>query len=187
MEPVSDLLNRDFFALFELSPQFDIDLSQVQQRYHQLQAQVHPDRFAAGSDAQKRLSMQLTSQLNEAMQTLKDPVLRAAYLLKLKGVDIQLENETTMDAGFLMQQLELRETLAAIKQAGADDARLDRLDALAGDVRRQSEQIEAAFSEALEAGELEQAREQVRKLQFLQKAQKEIDSLSAEIEDALMG
>lgn len=187
MAASDDLLGRNFFELFELPVRFDIDLQALQQRYHALQSAVHPDRFAAGSDAEKRLAMQQTSHLNEAMQTLKDPVQRAAYLLRLKGLDIKLENETTMDTAFLMQQLELREQLEAIRRAEADDSQLDRLDELGARVRRDSEQVMAAFSEALDADRLEAAREAVRKLQFLQKAQHEVAQLSAEIEDAIMG
>ena len=98
----ADILTSNFFELFGLPVSYDVDLNQVQHHYMELQKQVHPDKFANASDQEKRLSMQQTSWINEAQTTLKDPVLRATYLLKLKGVDINLENETTMDSGFLM-------------------------------------------------------------------------------------
>ncbi|XP_014680601.1 PREDICTED: LOW QUALITY PROTEIN: co-chaperone protein HscB homolog, partial [Priapulus caudatus] len=69
--------------------------------------------------------MQHTSRINEAFNALKKPVERALYLLKLKGLDINFENETTMDAEFLMEQLELRESLAEIEN---NQAALDELD-----------------------------------------------------------
>ncbi len=110
-----EILTSNFFELFELPVSYDVDLDKIQQQYMSLQKQVHPDKFANASDLEKRLSMQQTSWINEAQTTLKDPVLRASYLLKLKGIDFSLENETTMDAAFLMQQLEMRERLENIK------------------------------------------------------------------------
>ena len=93
-----DILASNFFELFELPVSYDVDLALMQQRYMQLQKQLHPDRYASSSDQEKRLSMQHTSWVNEALATLKDPVARAGYLLKLKDIDVKPENETTMPA-----------------------------------------------------------------------------------------
>ena len=148
-----------------------------------LQKQVHPDKFASGSDLEKRISMQQTSWINEAKSTLKDPVLRASYLLKLRGIDFSLENETTMDAAFLMQQLELRESLENIKN---ETDPLAALDSLAEKVKASTVVMMEGFAQSLDNDQLDDAREWIRKLQFLQKAKKEINVLSAEIEDELM-
>ena len=179
-----DILTSNFFELFGLPVSYDVDMSQVQQRYMELQKQVHPDKFANASDQAKRLSMQQTSWINEAQTTLKDPVLRATYLLKLKGVDINLENETTMDAAFLMQQLEMRERLESIRSE-ADP--LDALDALAKETRSSADEMMQGFAKSYDSDQLDEAREWVRKLQFMQKAVREINSLTANIEDELMG
>jgi molecular chaperone HscB len=180
----ADILTSNFFELFGLPVSFDVDLNQVQHQYMELQKQVHPDKFANASDQEKRLSMQQTSWINEAQATLKDPVLRATYLLKLKGVDINLENETTMDGGFLMQQLEMRERLENI---GSVPDPLDALDALAKETRGNMDEVTQGFAHSYQADQLDEAREWVRKLQFMQKAIKEINTLTAKIEDELMG
>ncbi len=178
-----DILSSNFFELFELPVSYDVNLNQVQKKYMDLQKQVHPDKFANASDQEKRLSMQQTSWINEAQATLKDPVLRAIYLLKIKGTDINLENETTMDAAFLMQQLEMRERLEHIKQEGDP---LAALDSMAKELKTSTQDMMDAFSEAYQAEQIDDAREWIRKLQFMQKAKKEIDNLSTEIEDELM-
>lgn len=178
-----DILASNFFELFDLPVSYDVNLNAVQQQYMALQKQVHPDRFANGSDLEKRLSMQQTSWLNEAQATLKDPVLRAGYLLKLKGIDFNLENETTMDAAFLMQQLEMRERLEKIKH---ESDPLATLDSIAKDVQNSSAAMMHGFAQSFAAGRLDEAREWIRKLQFLQKAKKEINLLTAEIEDELL-
>lgn len=149
-----------------------------------LQKQVHPDKFANASDQEKRISMQQTSWINEAQATLKDPVLRASYLLKLKGTDFSLENETTMDAAFLMQQLEMRERLENIKKE-ADP--LASLDEIAKQVKSSMRSMMDGFSQSYENEQLDDCREWIRKLQFMKKAKNEVDTLTAEIEDELMG
>ena len=178
-----DIFSSNFFELFGLPVSYDVDLNKIQQQYMALQKQLHPDKFASGSDLEKRLSMQQTSRINEAQSTLKDPVLRAIYLLKLKGIDFSLENETTMDAGFLMQQLEMRERLENIKN---ESEPLDVLDSLAKEVKTSTLSMMDSFAQAFKNDKLDDSREWIRKLQFMQKAKKEINTLSAEIEDELM-
>ncbi len=188
-----DILNRNFFELFDVPACFDIDMEQVQSRYTALQSIVHPDRFASGSDAEKRLAMQQASHINEALQTLRNPVLRAACLLKLKGMDIDLDNETTMDAAFLMQQLELRESMATLRSGiesvqGDDeaDALLAKLDGMTGALRENSQQIMRAFDDCYRHDRLDEAREWLRKMQFLQKATREAAGLSELLEDKML-
>jgi len=178
-----DILSSNFFELFELPVSYDVDLNKIQQVYMHLQKQVHPDRFANGSDQEKRISMQQTSWINEAQATLKDPVLRAIYLLKLKGIDFSLENETTMDAEFLMQQLEMRERLESVNK---DPEPLDTLDAIAKEVKLSTASMMDGFERDYNEDKFDDAREWIRKLQFMQKAKKEINLLAAEIEDELM-
>jgi len=179
-----EILTSNFFELFGLSVSYDVNLNQIQQQYMVLQKRVHPDNFANGSGQEKRLSMQQTSWINEAQSTLKDPVLRAIYLLKLSGVDFSLENETTMDAAFLMQQLEMRERLENIK---SENDPLDRLDEIAKDVKSSTTTMMESFARSFENEQYDEAREWIRKLQFMQKAKNEINQLAANIEDELMG
>ncbi len=178
------ILGSNFFELFELPVSYDVDLDKMQHHYMELQKQVHPDKFVNGTDQEKRLSMQQTSWLNEAQATLKDPVLRAIYLLKLKGTEINLENETTMDAAFLMQQLEMRERLEYIKK---EDDPLATLDVMAKELKTSIGDMMKSFALSYEADQIDESREWIRKLQFMQKAKKEINTLTADIEDELMG
>ena len=178
-----NILSATYFEIFDVPVSFDCDINTIQQRYRELQKAVHPDKFVNASDQEKRISMQHTSQINEAFNTLKNPVERALYLLKLKGLDINFDNETTMDAGFLMEQLELRESLASV---GNDTESLDRLDAMSADVKEKLSLLMEEFSVLYESDEKEQAREKIRKMQFLQKAKKEINDRAAKIEDELL-
>lgn len=179
-----DILSATYFEIFDIPVSFECDIDVIQKHYRELQKAVHPDKFVNSSDLEKRISMQHTSRINEAFNTLKNPVERALYLLKLKGLEINFDNETTMDAQFLMEQLELRESLAAV---GNDTMSLDKLDVMDGEVKNKLSQLMLDFSSSYEADETEQARELIRKMQFLQKAQKEISDCVANIEDGLLG
>ena len=72
------------FELFGLPQRFHLDLAQLEQAYRGIQSQVHPDRFVQASDAERRVSMQSATQVNEAYRTLKNPLARARYLLTLQ-------------------------------------------------------------------------------------------------------
>ncbi len=177
-----DLLTRNFFDLFHMPVRYEMDIDQLQQEYRSLAQAVHPDKYASAGDQERRISMQQTSWINKAYQTLKNPVERAAYLLQMKNIDINLENETTMDAAFLMQQMELRELLEDVRTQ-ADP--LATLDTELKNVKAGMQELASGFSEAYQADRLEDAREALRKMQFMQKAHKEIDTLTAKIEDEL--
>ena len=112
------MLKQNYFELFGLEPGFEVDLSAIAESYRELQRAVHPDRFASASDQERLLSVQQAAHVNEAYQTLKSPLLRARYLLELQGIALN-DTDTTMDPMFLMEQMELRESLAGV--AGQSD------------------------------------------------------------------
>lgn len=175
--------SKNYFELFGLPVGFRVDKAALAERYRELQKLVHPDRFASGSEAEQRVSLQQTTQLNEAYATLREPVKRAIYLLGLHGVDTGLEHQTTRDTAFLMEQLELREELAEARDQADPVAVLDELMArvdgmIKALVAQLAMQFESATPEQLEA-----ARESVLKMQFLNKLHAEAEALEAELEE----
>jgi molecular chaperone HscB len=97
--------------MFNLPERFAIDPLALESAWRAVQSAVHPDKFVSASDAQKRMALQYSTQINEAHETLKDTVKRAAYLCHLHGVDIDPERNTAMPPDFLVQQMEWRESL----------------------------------------------------------------------------
>ncbi len=178
-----DLFSLNYFEIFDVPVLVDVDMDRVNQLYRELQKTVHPDRFASDSEQARRIAMQQTSLINQAYQTLKDPVARAQYILKLRGMDINAETDTTMDAEFLMEQMEFRESLAEVRDTTDP---LTRLDSMASELKQKLKSLMSNFSIHVSANELSQAREDVRKMQFLVKAKKEVDELSQQLEDELL-
>ena len=153
------------FALFQMPASFDIDIGQLESAFRELQGRVHPDRFAAASDVENRVAMQWATRANEAYQTLKHPLRRAAYLCEQNGVDLGIESNTAMPPAFLMQQMEWREALDEARDA-KDMVGLERLERELADVRRERlAQISGLFSES----KFEEAGALVRQLMFLER------------------
>lgn len=169
---------QNHFDLFQLPQRFAVDIRALEQAYHSVQGQAHPDKFAHASDAEKRVAMQWATRANEAYQTLKSPLRRARYLCELNGVDLQTESNTAMAPGFLMQQMEWRETLDDAR-AGRDLDALERLNTeLLAEKKAEIGRIEAL----LDAGDFTQAGQLVRQLMFLDKFGAEIGDAFALIE-----
>ncbi|MBU3005659.1 co-chaperone HscB [Paraglaciecola arctica] len=172
----------NYFELFKIPVSFDVDLSVLPQTYQQLQRLTHPDKFASGSEQQKLVALQKNAQVNEAYSVLKSPLSRAEYLLSLRGIDLQHEQQTIKDTAFLMQQMEWREELAEIDEQADPLSALSTLEleiqqSVKNDLARLREYLE---SEQLDANE--KAADIIRQLKFLYKMLTEIelkeDSLS---------
>ncbi len=164
--------NQDHFSLFELPRRFAVDGAELDRRFRDMQARVHPDRHAHLGDAEKRLAMQWSTRVNEAYQTLRKPLARAEYLLLLAGIDVH--RERTMPAEFLVSQMEWREAVEEAR-AGGDEAELDNLH------RRIKKEMLAQYGRVealLDAQDTAGAAGLVRQLMFQEK-------LLAEVDDAL--
>ncbi|MCF2949675.1 co-chaperone HscB [Paraglaciecola aquimarina] len=163
------------FELFNLKVSFDIDLTQVSSTYQTLQRLTHPDKFASGSQQEKLLAIQKNALVNDAYNMLKSPLLRAEYILQLRGVDLQHEQQTIKDTSFLMQQMEWREQLSEVEEQAEP---LDELELLDDEIRKEitSELVEL---KSLLDQQTEQANQQaadlIRKLKFLYKMCAEIE------------
>ena len=170
----------DHFALFGLNRSFRLDLSDLDSRYRDVQAQVHPDRFANAGEAERRMSMQWATHANEAYLTLKKPLARATYLLHLAGHDIQAESNTAMPTDFLMEQMEWREAVMEARQGG-DHHELERLhNRLRGDINERFGELGTLIDDA---GDYPLAVDRVRRLMFLEKLLQEIDDALASLEE----
>jgi molecular chaperone HscB len=82
----------DFFQVFGLKRGFQVDLPALEQEFHRLSRKVHPDRFARAGENERQWSLADTALLNDAYRTLKDPLFRTEYLLKLEGAEIGEEH-----------------------------------------------------------------------------------------------
>jgi molecular chaperone HscB len=124
----------DYFSVFGLVPRLDLDLGMLQHQFHKLSRKLHPDRFARASENEKAWSLADTALLNDAYRTLRDPIRRTEYLLKLNGAEIGEEHSgrdrrdpSRVPADLLEEVFDLNmqlEEMRATKKMGEDDPAL---------------------------------------------------------------
>ncbi len=163
-------LDSDDFELFALDRRFALESVLLDARRRTLQAQTHPDRFAAQGEAAQRIALQWAVRVNEAYERLKDPLRRAAYLCELRGERIDAETNTAMPTAFLMQQMELREALDGARSA-------EEIQALASQLAAQREAALWRLENMLDVrGDAAAATQEVRALMFLERFAADIDT-----------
>jgi molecular chaperone HscB len=139
----------DFFSFLGLPRKLRIDMADLEQRYRALSRQFHPDYFYNASAAERRASLERSSYLNDAYRTLKNPVARVEYLLKLEGVGGGQNQK--VPPGLLEEVFALNEELDEIRALKASGAPAEqwrpRLDAARQPIEAKKAQHEAQLDE----------------------------------------
>ncbi|OOF37279.1 Fe-S protein assembly co-chaperone HscB [Rodentibacter heidelbergensis] len=160
------------FEIFGLPVDFQLDSQALNARYLELQKALHPDNFVSASALDQRMAMQKSTEVNDALKTLKDPILRAEAIVALNLCEQKdIEQKSTQDVAFLMQQLQWREQLESVENQKDEQA----LEALAGEIRQETHQLLTALSQSIEAQQWEQTIQLCDKLRFTRKLTEEIE------------
>jgi molecular chaperone HscB len=176
-------LTQNYFELFGFAENFSINQAQLTEKYHTFQSSFHPDRFTSASDQERRVSVQTTAFINEAYATLKSDLKRSHYLLKLKNIEFNGDTETSSDAAFLMQTMELHEQ---VESAGATENPLQALDDLSKELKVQQQQLISEFKEQFEKNELDLAKQAALKLQFYERLTNQVGKKIEHFEEELL-
>ncbi|WP_142849705.1 Fe-S protein assembly co-chaperone HscB [Telmatospirillum sp. J64-1] len=155
--------NLDHFTRLGLPRRFAVEQAELDRQYFGFQRRLHPDRFATRSPREKALSQVQATALNEAYNTLKDPLKRAAYLLRLSGRKVDVESAGTIDdPQLLMESMEMREALAEADSVEEVSRHLSEAEANIADSHKD---LAAAFA----ADDLDEAGRLVTRLKYLGK------------------
>jgi molecular chaperone HscB len=141
----------NYFTFFSLPHKLVLNTAALEKSFYALSRRLHPDRFAAKPAAEQEAALRESSLLNDAYRTLKDPIARTEYLLKLEGVELEEQSKAATEAArasgtakkqivppdLLEEAFELNmqlEVMLAAKKMGEDDPQLrkDLLTAKAG-------------------------------------------------------
>ena len=170
--------SRTYFEIFSLPAKLVIDTATLEKRFYALSRKLHPDRFASKSSEEQAAALAESSRLNDAYRTLKDPIARTEYLLKLEGVELEEQSKSATEAAratgtakkqivpedLLEEAFELNmrlEEMRAAKKMGEDDPQLrnDLLAAKAGfdakmtETQEELETLWARWDAALDASD----------------------------------
>jgi len=163
----------DYFSVFSIDPRLNLDLATLEKEFHRLSRHLHPDRFARASENEREWSLADTALLNDAYRTLKDPLRRTEYLLKLMGAEIGEENAagnrkdpSRAPADLLEEVFELNMQIEELqmerKAGGAEDPELhnqlahakEKFEGLVDEVDRELRAQWTAWDEGNDAGRL---------------------------------
>lgn len=153
----------DFFSLLSVLPSFDVDIAHIEKAYFREQRLFHPDRFIGKTEEEKLQAMQRSADINQAYETLKDPLKRAQYLLLSQGMFVGTEKDSVKPSQeLLMEIMELREH---VESAGSPTALFGIADKLKEECERTLRLISVAYGKS----EWDKMAGETLKLSYLQK------------------
>jgi molecular chaperone HscB len=167
-----------YFTLFQLPQHLNLDVVALEKQFYALSRRLHPDRFASKPASEQEAALTASSHLNDAYRTLKDPILRTQYLLKLEGVELEEQSKAATDAAratgeqkkqvvppeLLEEVFELNmqlQEMRAANQMGEDEPELrrdlmtakDAFDAKMVETQAELEGLWSAWDAGVDAGE----------------------------------
>lgn len=104
---IQDMKVCDYFDLFKMKPNYEVDVHTLEQKYKILQKQFHPDLFTTKTFEEQKISLKSSTAVNQAYQTLKDPVHRAMYILSRNNLNIFDEGESYSNPTLMVMKLSL--------------------------------------------------------------------------------
>jgi molecular chaperone HscB len=131
----------DYFTFFGFPRKLNLDTAALEKEFYALSRRLHPDVFGQADDQERAWSLEQSSMLNDAYRTLRDPIKRTEYLLRLEGIELEEQSKQATEkaraTGELKKQVvppdlleevfELNmhlEELRAQKKMGEDDPAL---------------------------------------------------------------
>ena len=140
---VQPAIPTDYFAFFALPRKLNVDTAELEREMYTLSRKLHPDLYVRSTPQEQQWSLEQSSKLNDAYRTLRDPIARTEYVLKLEGVELEEQSKQATEqaraTGELKKQVvppdlleevfELNmqlEELKANKKMGEDDPDLTR-------------------------------------------------------------
>jgi molecular chaperone HscB len=173
----------DFYEIFGLPRSLNLSLDDLQQRFYALSRELHPDRFMRKPEAERQRALDMSSALNDAYRTLKDPIKRAQYLLTLEGFDIGEQRSKDVPPELLEEVFELNMALEEMR--GGDDSARPQLEQaemkFAGMLSDSDAQLQSLFAQY----DASQSREVLTQVRNLLNRRKYIQNLVSEVQRTL--
>ncbi len=151
-------MSDNYFQIFGLKDDYNVDQSTLEKAYLDLQIKYHPDRFINAPQEQKIYALNQSITVNDGFETLRDPIQRAQYMLKLRGVDVN--DKTKSPACLLMEMMELGQTLEEAKTC-------EEITTATKNIAAEKEKALQHFAEAITAGNLTAALNHFQRTRFL--------------------
>src|SRR3989441_2073433 len=115
----------DHFEVFGLPRRLAVDTAELQRKFYELSRRYHPDFHQAAPPAEQVRALEASAGLNAAYRTLRDPIARIEYLVRLEEGRDTKEGATVKPKAppeLLEEMFEIQEALAEAKAGGLDEA-----------------------------------------------------------------
>ena len=167
----------EYYELFGIPRGLNLAVDELQTRYYQLSRELHPDRKP---EAERERALNMSSALNDAYRTLKDPIKRAQYLLGLEGFEIGEQGSKDVPPELLEEVFELNIALEELR--GGDDSVRPQLEQAAknftGMLAETDEKLQTLFEQydsAHSRDTLTQVRNTLNRRKYIQNLVSEIN------------
>ncbi len=161
---------QNLFEILGLVPAFRVDLKALETAYFTAQRACHPDRFVGKGEAERLAAISSSQLVNDAYETLKNPLTRAEHLLDMQGISA-LSDDAEVPPALLMEMMELRERIMEAAQDGRALANI------VAEIRTLATANETAIADAFEHSDFTKAAAETQRLQYLGKAMEEAHML----------
>lgn len=149
----------------------ELDAASLKKRYYDLSRKFHPDFYQKATPAERQIATERSALLNKAYETLRDPFLRAEYILDLEGIIDLKKDLGPVAADLLAEVFEIQENISAFLgsrgSAGADERMHTLENELAGLLKRQKrieQDLKRLFHEWDELAEKKELAEKMLRL-----------------------
>ena len=174
----------DYYELFGIPRSLNLSLEALQQRYYELSRELHPDRFMRSPESERQTALDMSSALNDAYRTLKDPLKRAQYLLSQEGFEIGEQRSKDVPPELLEEVFELNMALEEMR-AGDDSAR-PQLEAAEKNFAAMLDDVDRQLGELFEQYDRSKSRETLSEIRGVLNRRKYIQNLVGEVQKTLV-
>lgn len=173
----------DYFTLLGVPRQLNLSLPDLQSQFYRLSRELHPDRFVRKPKAERQQALDASSQLNDAYRTLKDPLKRTEYLLKLEGFDIGEQGSKNVPPELLEEVFELNMALEELRSG--DESARPQLEAARKNFEAMLAEVDAKLGQLYQAYDTIPDREKLSEIRALLNRRRYIKNLLEPRDDTL--
>ena len=173
----------DYYELLGISKSLNLSLDVLQQRYYALSRELHPDRFMRRPEAERERALEMSSALNDAYRTLKDPIQRAQYVLSQEGFDIGEQRSKDVPPELLEEVFELNMALEEMR--GGDESARPQLEQAEKNFTNMLAEVDQQVQALFAQYDANQSRDTLAQLRTTLNRRKYIQNLVSEVRSSL--
>ena len=173
----------DFYEIFGISRGLNLSLDDLQARFYKLSRELHPDRFMRKPEAERQRALDMSSALNDAYRTFKDPIKRAQYLLALEGFEIGEQRSKDVPPELLEEVFELNMALEEMR--GGDDSARPQLEAAEKNFTGMLTETDRQLQSLFEQYDMSHSRDVLGQIRNTLNRRKYIQNLVSEVQRTL--